>query len=220
MRQPASTPAQPGSVLLRIASVVFDPAVVDDVVTPTIGDLRREVAAAGADRAQRRRALWRGYRAFWTLVLLSPMAFRRWTAPSRPGTAFPDIADRIAFSLIGVTVISSILLVAGRWTVAPAIGSALVAMGLHAWWRRHPSQLALPEHGRRPEINLSAIPVGGDIGGLIFVVGSVLIVTAGIPMVRWFLIGVVVGGATLGVVLTHWRAAHASRATPTTIVAR
>ena len=220
MRQPASQPSRPGSLLLRIARLVFAQAVIDDVVHPTIGDLQREVAAAGTDRARRRRALWRGYRAYWTLVLLAPISFGHWTSPHRIGSAFPDVADRIAFAAIGVTVITSLLLVAGRWTIAPALASAVVAMGLHAWWRRHPSQVALPEHGRRPEINLSAIPVGGDIGGLIFVVGSVLIVTAGIPMVRWFLIGVVVGGVAFGWLLTRWHAAHDVRSTPSTILTR
>ena len=220
MRQPASQPALPGHLLLRLARLVFAPAVIDDVVQPTIGDLQREVVAAGGDRARRRRALWNGYGAFWTLVLLAPIGFTGWTDRRHLGSAFPDIADRIAFALIGATVVSSILIAVGRWAIAPALASGIVAMALHAWWRRHPSQIALPDHRRTPEINLSSIPVGGDIAGLIFVVGSVLIVTAGIPMVRWFLVGVVIGGVSLAMILTRWRAAHPSRPALPTIVAR
>jgi hypothetical protein len=219
MRQPASRPTGPGSLLLRIARVVFEPAVIEDVVQPTIADLQREVAAAGVHRARRRRALLNGYRAFWTLVLLAPFSFVRWTRTPSRGSAFPDLAERIAFALISVTVVSSMLVVAGRWTLAPVLASVLVAIGLHAWWRRHPSLIALPDRVRTPEINLSSIPVGGDIAGLMFVVGSVLTVTAAIPMVRWFLVGVVVGGFALALVLTRWHASHASRS-PTTILAR
>ena len=220
MRQPASEPTLPGRLLLRIARLVFNPAVIEDVVQPTIGDLQREVVEAGGNRARRWRALWRGYLAFWTLVLVSPIGFIGWSGRRHLGSAFPDVADRIAFALIGVTVVSSVFMVAGRWTIAPAVASGMVAMAVHSWWRRHPSQIALPDHQRRPEINLSSIPVGGDVGGLIFVVGSVLIVTAGIPMVRWFLIGVVVGGVGLAMALTRWRAAHTSQPAVPTILAR
>lgn len=224
MRQPASDPdldpRGPGRLLLRIARLVFDPGVIKDVILPTIGDLRREVAAAASDRGRRSRALWQGYRAFWTLVLLAPVSFTPWTRQARLGSAFPDIAERIAFALIGITVASSLLVLAGGWALAPALASAMVAVAVHAWWRRHPSRVALPQRGRTPEINLSSIPVGGDLGGLIFVVGSVLIVTAGIPMVRWFLVGVIAGGVGLAIFLTRWHAVHGSRSAVPTISTR
>ena len=54
-----------------------------------------------------------------------------------------------------------------------------------------------PASERRGAINIAAIHVGGDTGGLIFVLGSVAILALGIPALRWFLIGSVLVACTL-----------------------
>ena len=46
-------------------------------------------------------------------------------------------------------------------------------------------------------INIAAIHVGGDTGGLIFVLGSVAILAIGLPVLRWFLIASVVVAGTV-----------------------
>src|SRR5262245_15778252 len=72
----------PGVWLLRIARAVFDDAACSDVVEPTIADLRREWLDAQGRGGRRIRARWRGYLAFWKLVLISPFAFWRWPGSS------------------------------------------------------------------------------------------------------------------------------------------
>ena len=67
----------PGDWLLTIARVFFDDAVVSSVITPTVADFRQELLEAESVRAQLA-ARWHGYAAFWTLVLMSPFAFRDW----------------------------------------------------------------------------------------------------------------------------------------------
>ncbi len=53
------------------------------------------------------------------------------------------------------------------------------------------------QRGHQPEINFSAIHVGGDVGGLIFVVGSVVIVLTGVPDTSCFLLGAAIGGLSV-----------------------
>ena len=49
----------------------------------------------------------------------------------------------------------------------------------------------------RPEINVSKIPVGGGVAGLMIAVTVVVIGLIGIPATRWFLLG----SAALGMVI-------------------
>ena len=62
------------------------------------------------------------------------------------------------------------------------------------------------------EINLSSIPVAGDIGGLLFVIGAIVTVLLGLPDIRWFVLGSVVVGAVLAGGLFVWRSSHAGGA--------
>jgi hypothetical protein len=62
--------------------------------------------------------------------------------------------------------------------------------------------------GRLPEINMSAIRVGGNLGGLIFAAGAVAILLIGVPGLRWFIglslaLAVVMAGAVI-----VWRRTH------------
>ncbi len=58
-----------------------------------------------------------------------------------------------------------------------------------------------------PGINFSNMPVGGDLGGLIFAAGSVIAVVIGLHL-WWFLAGTVAGGFVLGAALIAWRGRH------------
>jgi hypothetical protein len=98
------------------------------------------------------------------------------------------------------------------WFVAAAIVSGLIAaILLRRWNTRHPSTLARSEPGvwHDPQINLSAIPVGGDFGGLMFVVGAFVIILMGLPEMRWFVASSVVIGVALAGGLFLWRSTHA-----------
>jgi hypothetical protein len=62
--------------------------------------------------------------------------------------------------------------------------------------------------GRLPEINMSAIRVGGNLGGLIFAAGAVAILLIGVPGLRWF-VGVSLAAAlVLAAATIVWRRTH------------
>jgi len=53
----------------------------------------------------------------------------------------------------------------------------------------------------RPEINVSKIPVGGGVAGLMIAVTVVVIGLIGIPATRWFLLGSAALGMVIALVL-------------------
>jgi hypothetical protein len=55
-----------------------------------------------------------------------------------------------------------------------------------------------------PEINCSRIKVGGDLGGLFFVVGMVVCTLIGVPESRGFLGASLAGGVVVAAVLLVW----------------
>jgi len=172
---------RPGTTLLKIAALLFNDRFIALVVRPTIADLQSEVAAAGPNRMKRRRARWRGYSAFWTLILVAP--FASWSE---------DVPNTAAGRVVAGLALVMLLMVAtlGAWIMAVPAAATLVAFLLHAWYDRHPSSIAMPRDApwRSPQINFSSTDVAGNIGGLIFVVGSLVIVSLALPSVFWFLV--------------------------------
>ena len=55
-----------------------------------------------------------------------------------------------------------------------------------------------------PEINMSRIKVGGDLGGLIFVVGVVVCTLIGVPEARGFFGWSLAGGVVVAAGLFFW----------------
>ena len=108
----------------------------------------------------------------------------------------------------------------GRCSAGSCWRRSLVARS----WRRapaleHPASeraRASDGRGRVPgaEINLSAIPVAGDIGGLLFVIGAIVTVLLGLPDIRWFVLGSVVVGAVLAGGLFVWRSSQTRESHP------
>ena len=190
-----SGPRVPGTTLLKIARLLFNEHLLSTVVQPTISDFQREIAAAGPHRFKRLRAQWRGYRAFWTVVLVAPLRLQPSPAQQAGAVAFPDAVARLALGSIVV---------------------ALVAILIHAWYERHPSDIPIPTEPQRrsPQINFSSTDVAGNIGGLIFVVGSVFIVVIGLPSVIWFLFAATVAGCFLAWALVTWHTSHPKRGLP------
>ena len=172
---------RPGTTLLKIAALLFNDRFIALVVRPTIADLQSEVAAAGPDRMKRLRVRWRGYAAFWTLTLVAP--FASWSE---------DVPNTAAGRVVAGLALVMLLMVAtlGAWIMAVPAAATLVAFLLHAWYDRHPSSIAMPRDApwRSPQINFSSTDVAGNIGGLIFVVGSLVIVSLALPSVFWFLV--------------------------------
>lgn len=62
--------------------------------------------------------------------------------------------------------------------------------------------------GKLPEINMSAIRVGGNLGGLIFAAGAVAILLIGVPGLRWFVGLSLLLASVLAVSLFAWRRTH------------
>ena len=89
-----------------------------------------------------------------------------------------------------------------------------LAVGLHAWNSRHPTAVACTRriYSKDPEINISSVPVGGNIGGLFFVAASSLTILLGLPELRGFVLGAMIGGALLAWGLFAWRRSHADGA--------
>jgi hypothetical protein len=191
---------RPGTTLLKIAPLLFNDHFLAKVVHPTIADLQSEADAAERDRIKRLRVLCRGYTSFWTLIVLAP--FASWS---------DNRADLTTARLAAGSAVVAVLMVAtvGAWTALIVAAGALVAFLIHAWHERHPSEIAvLPERRwRSPQINFSSTDVGGNAGGLIFVVGSVFIVSLGLPSVIWFLLtgALAAGFVAWGLAVWHRR---------------
>ena len=59
-----------------------------------------------------------------------------------------------------------------------------------------------------PGINFSRLEVGGDLGGFIFVLGSVLVLVAGLPQVRWFVLMALGTAVPIACLLLAWHRHH------------
>jgi hypothetical protein len=203
-------PHAPGTVLLKIAPLLFSERFVSAVVEPTIADLQSEALAPGSGRVKRLRAIGRGYWAFWTFLFVAP--FASWAAPTR-------YVDGLAVSraVIGAMIIALVAVpVLGAWVALVSGFGALVAILIHAWYERHPSRLPSPSDTptRSLQINFSSTQVGGNAGGLIFVVGSILIVSLGLPSVFWFLLAGSIAACFLAWGLAAWHTRHPYRGLP------
>ena len=191
----------PGTKLLKIAPLLFNDGFIATVVHPTIADLQTEFDAAEGDRVRRLRVLCRGYASFWMLIFVAP--FASWSENRS------DVANaRLAVGSAGVAILMVVTF--GAWTTFIIVAAGmLVAFSIYLWHQRHPTEIALlPERRwRSPQINFSSTDVGGNAGGLIFAVGSVLIVSLGLPSVFWFLLtaSLAAGFVAWGLVVWHRR---------------
>jgi hypothetical protein len=126
-----------------------------------------------------------------------------------PSTLHP-LPRRDANLLLALTVIllvstwpffggfTSLSLAAGLWT----------AVALRWWYTRHPMTVGRTSADRAPEINISRIRVGGDLGGLVFVAGCIAIVVVSLPPLRWFAVASLLMACVYAVIMVGWRKAH------------
>jgi len=150
---------------------------------------------------------------------LLAIALRVWN------TRHPDARTAVdpLVSLSAAVLLATLWSMFGWFVVGTIAGGALMAIALRRWNTRHPSALASADPmASRPaaEINLSSIPVAGDIGGLLFVIGAIVTVLLGLPDVRWFVLGSVVVGAVLASGLFAWRSTHPSELTAANSILR
>ena len=197
----------PGRTLMRVASFCFDEPALTTIIQPAIADFQRELlhASGGAGRLTVR---VRGYVALAKVVLLALLI---------PGAGAGAPLTSLLLGRGGSSLaLLALLLFAAVWPifrvfVAGAIVAGLaLAVCLRAWNNLHPTAVARTRqiYGKDPEINLSAIPVGGNIGGFFFVLASSLTVLLGLPELRWFVVGAVTGGVALAWGLFAWHRAH------------
>jgi hypothetical protein len=198
----------PGRLLLRLARFAFSREALDTIIEPAAGDLQREVQQATPGRARLLTQV-RGYTAFWKVLLLAALV------PST-GAGSPLLSALLGLNGGFLVAFLAPLLFAGMWptfgvfTVSAVVAGFVLAFGLAVWNDRHPTAVACTRRvaSTDPEINLSAIHVGGNIGGFFFVLASSLTVLLGLPELRGFVFGAVVGGAAMAGGLFAWRHHH------------
>ena len=104
----------------------------------------------------------------------------------------------------------ALVLAASSFFTAFALAALLVGVPLSVVLHRYagldPNNLGTPASpDRLAGINIAAVRVGGDAGGLIFVVGSIAIVMLGLPSVRWFLVASLGAAVVLAFARICWR---------------
>src|SRR5689334_10737870 len=115
----------------------------------------------------------------------------------------PDVsstAPRLTRSDSVLVLVLTLTLVLGAssfftaFALAALLAGIPLAVMLHFYADADPADLT---PARAVVINIATIRVGGDAGGLIFVLGSIAIVMLGLPSVRWFLLASVAAAALL-----------------------
>jgi hypothetical protein len=174
----------PGALFLRVARAIFPDETVARLFAPAVADFHAELREAGQSRRARLVARCRWYAALGALLFAAPIPI--------PSTG-------------ALLTVVALVLYAGSWQffgwfmAGTATTGVALAVALRAWNSRHPSVLRDPSQAdpAAPEINLSAIHVGGDIAGLMFAVGSVIVVFVGLPQLWWYYLGVVIASAAV-----------------------
>jgi len=210
----------PGRRLLTLAAMLFEHPAHLEAARAVIADMQHEVAAAGDSRWRRARACLLGYVAFWHVVAVVPFALPEPGAPGRMQLLASGGTRQNAFSyfVVGLWIVLWLGLwpAFGAFSLVPLAAGAAVAVALRSWYDRHPGFDTVDrasEMPPRPEINLARIYVGGDIGGIFFVVGSVVTVLIGLAPIRPFALAAMACGIAVSVPLFLWRSSHPSRAT-------
>jgi hypothetical protein len=97
-----------------------------------------------------------------------------------------------------------------RFLIAAIVSGTLLSVLMRSWYDHHPARLStrhLPL-APRPQLNISAVHVGGDVGGLIFTVGAVVTIVFSVPTLRVFLLASVACSALIAAALVGWRRTH------------
>src|SRR5690349_2457740 len=103
-----------------------------------------------------------------------------------PSTAAPlTRSDSVFVLVLTLALAASSFFTA--FALAALVVGVLLSVVLHHYAVLDPNDQGTPASpDRLAGINIAAVRVGGDAGGLIFVVGSLAIVMLGLPSVRWF----------------------------------
>jgi hypothetical protein len=199
-----STPNRslPGTLFLTFARLIFPAQTVASVFSPAVADLREELREAGSSRMKQLAIRCRWYWALCSLLMVAPL----WVRTS-PVSGSSDAVVAVPNGGWLLMLLMATLYV-GTWSFFGSFVSSTVSAGvalayvMRTWHDKHPTAVVEPWRlAALPavQINLSAIRVAGDGPGLIFAVGTVLIVVVGLPGLWWFFVA-----AALGSLLVAW----------------
>jgi len=117
--------------------------------------------------------------------------------------------DSVFLLVLAMTLLLATSTFFAPFAMAAMLLGILLSVVLHRWTADPSSGFAVTD--RLTPINFASIHVGGDAGGLIFVLGSVAILGLGLPTLRWFLIASVIAAAGLAAGRIAWTSAHVGR---------
>jgi len=196
----------PGRLVMRLASFCFDEPALTKIIQPAVADFQREVLAANGRGMSVR---LRGSVALAKVLLLA--AFVPSAGAGAPFTlTLLGLNGASSLALLSPILYAGVAPIFGPFVAGAMVAGMALAVGLHAWNTRHPTAVACTRriYSKDPEINISSVPVGGNIGGFLFVAASSLTILIGLPELRWFVLGAMVGGALLAWGLFAWRRSH------------
>jgi len=197
----------PGRFLLRVARFIFEEPALSTIIEPAIADFQREAQESGPNNLRAVRA--RGYAALGKVMFLS--LFVPSAGAGAPLThVLLGLSGGSSLALLAPLLFAAVWPIFGLFTVGAVLAGMALAVGLRVWNSQHPTEVACTRRtwGKDPEINLSSIPVGGNIGGFFFVLASSLTILLGLPEWRGFVLGAAVGGTAFAVGLFAWHRAH------------
>ena len=220
MKRSAPHHRLPGTWLLNVARLIFDERTLTSIIEPAVADLQEELRAAGESRVRQLAARWRGYRALCVLIAVVPFVASSWT--SGGAAAGLTRMGAGALTLVATALVLATSPILGWFISGTMAGGVLLACAMRWWHNRHPSLLAkaeLPADSRPAEINLASIRVSGNVGGLIFTAGSIVIVLVGFQELRWFFLAAVLIGFAVAGGIVAWRRSHPGEMRPQNSIA-
>ena len=114
--------------------------------------------------------------------------------------------DSVFLLVLAMTLLLATSTFFGPFGISAMLAGALLSVTLHRWTADPSSGFAVTD--RLTPINFASVHVGGDAGGLIFVLGSVAILGLGLPTLRWFLIASVIVAVAVAAGRIAWISAH------------
>jgi hypothetical protein len=113
--------------------------------------------------------------------------------------------ESVFLLVLTMTLVLAVSTFFAPFAAAAALAGLLLSLVLH---RSALIDDALPglaaDRDRMPIINIAAIHIGADAGGLMFVGGSIVILALGLPILRWFLIASMLAAAALAAIRVGW----------------
>jgi hypothetical protein len=210
MTKSINGPRVPGATLRKLARMLFTEHLVSVVVEPAIADLNYELVQAGPSRFRRLRAQWRGYLGLCMVMLVAPFASVEPASSDQRVIALSDAVSYLSSGIVVVALAAVAGFALGGSAAVIVAAATLLASVLHGWHQHHPSDVPAPleAKGGLPQINFSSTKVAGNAGGLIFAIGSVVIVSIGVPSLISFLLFGIVAGCVVAWALAVWHSNH------------